>query len=100
MGNEMILDQLRAQKGTIAAFSSQYGARRIRVFGSVARGEDRPDSDVDFLVDFPRGYDLFAQRLPLTERLAALLHRRVEVVPEHELNRHIRDQVMSEAVDL
>jgi predicted nucleotidyltransferase len=39
------------------------------VFGSVARGEQRPDSDIDFLVDFPRGNDLFAQRLPLAERL-------------------------------
>jgi len=96
----MLLDVLRAQKGAIAALGGQYGARRIRVFGSVARGEERPDSDVDFLVDFPRGYDLFTQRLPLAERLADLLHRRVELVPEHELNRHIRDQVLKEAVDL
>jgi hypothetical protein len=96
----MLLDQLRAQKGTIAALSSLYGARRIRVFGSVARGEEQADSDVDFLVDFPRGYDLFAQRLALTERLADLLDRRVELVPEHELNRHIRDRVISEAVEL
>jgi len=100
MENKMLLTQLRAQKGAISALSNQYGARRIRVFGSVARGEDRPDSDVDFLVDFPRGYDLFAQRLPLADRLADLLHRRVELVPEHELNRHIRDRVLSEAVEL
>ncbi|MHB8471845.1 MAG: nucleotidyltransferase family protein [Gammaproteobacteria bacterium] len=96
----MLLDELRAQKDAIAALGGLYGARRIRVFGSVARGEERPDSDVDFLVDFPRGYDLFTQRLPLTERLADLLHRRVELVPEHELNRHIRDHVLREAVEL
>ncbi len=96
----MLLDELRAKKAVIAALSKQYGARRIRVFGSVARGEERPDSDVDFLVDFPCGYDLFAQRLPLTDRLSDMLHRRVELVPEHELNRHIRDMVLSEAVEL
>lgn len=96
----MLLTELRAQKGAITKLGNLYGARRIRVFGSVARGEDKPDSDVDFLVDFPRGYDLFAQRLPLAERLADLLHRRVELVPEHELNRHIRDQVLDEAVEL
>jgi uncharacterized protein len=45
------------------------------VFVSVARGEEGPDSDVDFLVDFSRGYDLFAQRLPLTEDLSELLQR-------------------------
>lgn len=96
----MLLDDLRDKKYDIEALSSRYGARRIRVFGSVARREERSDSDVDFLVDFPRGYDLFTQRLPLTERLADLLHRKVELVPEHELSRHIRDRVMQEAVEL
>ncbi len=96
----MLLDELRTQKLVLAALCNQYGARRMRVFGSVARGEERPDSDVDFLVDFPRGYDLFAQRLPLTEKLAALLNRRVELIPEHELNQHIRDQALKEAVEL
>lgn len=55
---------------------------------------------MDFLVDFPGGYDMFRQRLPLTEDLADLLHRRVDLVPEHELNRHIRDHVLGEAIDL
>ena len=96
----MLLDELRAQRSTIALLCSQYGARRMRVFGSVARGEERPDSDVDFLVEFPRGYDLFAQRLPLTEKLAELLNRRVELIPEHELSRHIRDRALKEAVEL
>ena len=96
----MLLDDLHAQKDAILALGSQYGARRIRVFGSVARCEERPDSDVDFLVDFPPGYDLFNQRLPLIEKLSSLLQRRVEVVPEHELNRYIRDQVLREAMEL
>jgi len=96
----MLLDELRQKKDLIEALVSQFGAQRIRVFGSVARREERPDSDVDLLVDFPRGYDLFTQRLPLTESLADLLHRKVELVPEHELNRHIREQVMQEALEL
>ena len=96
----MLLDELRAKKDAIEALGGQYGARRMRIFGSVARGEERPDSDVDFLVDFPRGYDLFAQRLPLAAQLSDMLKRRVELVPEHELNRHIRDQVLNEAVEL
>lgn len=100
MGGPMLLNSLRSQKEAIVALGNQYGARRIRVFGSVARGDERPDSDVDFLVDFPRGYDLFLQRLPLMERLTGLVGRRAEVVPEHELNRHIRDRVLKEAVDL
>jgi hypothetical protein len=38
--------------------------------------------------------------LPLTDELSDLLGRRVDVVPEHELNRHIRERVLKEAVDL
>nr|WP_084417697.1 nucleotidyltransferase domain-containing protein [Chrysiogenes arsenatis] len=50
----MLLDELRTKKSAIISVAARYGARRIRIFGSVARGEERPDSDVDFLVDFPR----------------------------------------------
>jgi len=69
----MLLDDLRVKKDTIVALGRQYGDRHIRVFESVARYEERPDSDIDFLVEFPRGYDLFSQRLPLAERLGRLL---------------------------
>jgi len=96
----MLLDELRLNRDRIHALAREYGAWHIRVFGSVARREERPDSDVDFLVEMPRGYDLFTQRLPLTHRLADLLHRPVELVPEHELSRHIREQVLKEAVEL
>lgn len=96
----MLIETLHAKRAAINAACRQYGARRIRVFGSVARGEERPDSDIDFLVEFPPGYDLFAQRLPLADRLAEITGRRLDVVPEHELNRHLREAVLKEAVDL
>lgn len=99
-GNIVLLNSLRARKEAIESACRQFGARRIRVFGSVARGEERPDSDIDFLVDFPRGYDLISQRLPLTERLAEITGRRLDVIPEHELNPHLRDAILSEAVEL
>ena len=70
------------------------------MFSSVARGEEQPESDFYFLVEFPRGYDLFGQRLPPAEQLARLLGRNVELVPDHEFNRHIREQVLEEAVEL
>ena len=96
----MTLDTLRREKAEIVRLAATHGCRNVRVFGSVATGENRPDSDVDFLVDFPPGYDLFAQRLPLAEALSELTGRKVDLVPEHELNRHIRQQVLDEAVDL
>jgi len=96
----MLLETLHEKRQAIAAAGREFGARRIRVFGSVARGEESADSDVDFLVDFPRGYDLFTQRMPLAERLAEITGRNVDLVPEHELNRHLRPYVLAEAVDL
>lgn len=96
----MLLDTLKAKRETIAAAGRQFGARRIRVFGSVARGEETASSDIDFLVDLPAGYDLFTQRLPLAERLEEITGHRVDLIPEHELNRHLRPFVLAEAVDL
>jgi predicted nucleotidyltransferase len=72
----------------------------LRVFGSVARGEETADSDVDFLVVFPKGYDLLTQRMPLAQGLSDLLNRKVDLIPEHELNPHIKAQVLAEAVAL
>ena len=68
------------------------------MFGSVARGDDRPDSDIDFLADFERGSSLF-DLLHLTRELEDLLDRPVDVVSTgglKERDRHILD----EAIDL
>jgi len=94
----MLLDQLRLMTPSLQSMVSRYGAKRLRVFGSVARGEETATSDVDFLVDLPRGYDLFAQRIPLALGLAELLNRNVDLIPEHELNPHVRSHVLAEAV--
>lgn len=60
----MLLDDLRAKREVILALMGRYGARHIRIFGSVARREERPVSDVDVLVEFPRGYDLSGPPMP------------------------------------
>jgi uncharacterized protein len=96
----MLIDQLRQMNTNLNSIVAQFGGSRLRVFGSVARGEETPDSDIDFLVNFPSGYDLFTQRLPLAQRLEDLLRRKVDLVPEHELNIHLRAQVLAEAVAL
>ncbi|MDQ6961544.1 MAG: nucleotidyltransferase family protein [Mariprofundaceae bacterium] len=94
------MDELHKKKRIVEDLAKRHGALRIRVFGSVARGEEKDDSDIDLLVDFPRGYDLFKQRLPLTEKLQHLLNRKVDLIPEHELNRHLRTSILAEAVEL
>jgi uncharacterized protein len=96
----MLIDQIRELKPQLSGLVAMYGASHLRVFGSVARGQERPDSDVDFLVELPRGYDLFAQRMPLAQGLSDILHRNIDLIPEHELNRHLRNQILSEAVEI
>lgn len=92
-----LLTQLHNKKHNILSLAEKYGAKNIRVFGSVARGEDQVNSDVDFLVSFQPGYDLFAQRMPLQNELEKLIGRKIDLVVEHELNMHIRDAVLIEA---
>ena len=96
----MLLDQLRQMNVLLNGTAEQFGASRLRVFGSVARGEETAQSDVDFLVEFPQGYDLITQRMPLTQKLADILNRKVELIPEHELNTHMRQKILAEAVSL
>ena len=73
----MLLRELQDIRSTLNKVAEQFGASRLRVFGSVARGEETAASDVDFLVELPKGYDLFSQRIPLAQRLSELLNRRV-----------------------
>ena len=96
----MLRNELHTKKAEIEAAAAKYGARHIRLFGSVARGEETADSDIDFLVDLPKGYDLFLQRLPLTEALAKITGRQVDLVPEHELNKYIRPYVLQELAEV
>jgi predicted nucleotidyltransferase len=88
---------IRLKRDDILDIAAKHGARNVRVFGSVARGEARPGSDVDFLVDvgavtsswFPGG---------LIVDLEALLGKRVEVVTERGLHPLLRDSILREAI--
>ena len=75
LGMDDILTPVRAK---ILKLAAQHGVSNVRVFGSVARGEARPDSDVDFLVDAPPGKELSAIG-GFAEEVEALLGRKVDV---------------------
>ncbi len=90
---------LKEKREEILRTASKHGARNVRVFGSVARGEARPDSDVDLLVEvgpdrtpfFPGG---------LIADLEELLGKKVQVVTQEGLHWYIRERVLEEAVPL
>ena len=81
----------------ILQLAEQYGARRVRVFGSVARRQDDAGSDIDFLVDMEPGRSLFDLGGLLVD-LEKLLNSKVDVVTERGLKDRIRDRVVHESV--
>jgi predicted nucleotidyltransferase len=93
------LQILRNRREEICAVGAEYGARDIRLFGSVARGEDGPDSDIDFLVHFEPGTTLLDQA-GLIDEFERLLGRKVDVVSERGLKERIRERVLREATPL
>lgn len=86
-------------KEEILRIAAKYGAYNLRVFGSVARGEARPDSDIDFLVDLEPGRNLL-DRIALIQDLEELLNRKIDVAKPSNLHELIKDKVLSEAVPL
>ena len=91
------IELLRARKDEINRIAAVHGARNLRVFGSVVRGEEGPDSDLDLLIDVgPKTSSWFPAGLILD--LEKLLGRRVEIVTEQALHPAIRQFVQREAV--
>ncbi len=92
-------EALKTKRDEILRLAARHGARNVRLFGSAARGEAGPKSDLDFLVEmepvhspwFPAG---------LVADLEDLLGCKVDVVTPHALHWYIRDQVLKEAIAL
>jgi len=90
---------LREKRDEIQRIAAKHGARNVRVFGSVARGESRASSDIDLLVDTdPETSAWFPAGLVLD--LEEVLGCKVEVVTEKGLNPHLKERVLEEAVPL
>jgi predicted nucleotidyltransferase len=80
----------------ILEIARRHGARGVRLFGSVLHGTQRPDSDLDLLVELEPGRDLI-DLVELKRELEAKLNRRVDVLTENALSPYIRDDVLREA---
>jgi len=94
------LDRLRLEKKSeIIRLAEMRGCRNGRVFGSAVHGENRPDSDVDFLVDLEPGRSLF-DLAGLMADLQDLLGAEVDLATTKGLHPYIRDRVLAEAQPL
>ena len=90
---------LKERREEILRIAAKHGARNIRVFGSVARGETGPESDVDFLVEMETHSSLL-DVVALIQDLQDLLGLAVHVVEKEAVHWYIRDRVLNEAVPL
>ena len=85
----MTVEEVKHKAGPILA---RHGVAYAGVFGSVARGEDRPQSDVDILVRLGRPMGM-VEYMDLIDSLEAILQKKVDLVTEQSLNKHVRPHV-------
>ena len=92
-----MLDEIRAKRDEIYAVARAHKAEKLWVFGSCARKEETPDSDVDFLVEFGEGASLLSH-VHLMNALRDFLGRKVDVVSTRGIHPYIQNQVLLESV--
>ncbi len=95
----MKLDEIKVKRAEILQIAANHGASNVRVFGSVARGDAAPDSDVDFLVDMESNRSLLDMGGLLMD-FQDLLACKVDLATESSLHWYIRDKILQEAVAL
>ncbi len=91
--------RLRRRRTAVLETASRHGASNVRVFGSVARGEDGPESDVDLVVDLASGTGLVGLAT-LERELSSVLGAAVDLAPSDSLRPAVRDAIESEAIPL
>ena len=87
---------LASKRDQILALAAARGAQRLRIFGSVARGEDHEGSDIDLLIDMPAGTSLL-QIVGLQHDIEDALGMRIDLCTERELHPSLRRRILSEA---
>jgi len=90
---------LRRHRREILDCAARHGVRNVRVFGSVARGDDQQNSDVDFLVDVEAGRSLL-DVIAFEQDLQQLLGRHVDVLTDGGLSPYLQQRILAEAASL
>ncbi len=93
------IESLAPVKPEILRIAASHGAHNVRVFGSYARGEAGPDSDLDLLVSMDSNRSLL-DTVGLIQDLEETLGRKVDVVTEPALHQLLRNRILAEAVAL
>ncbi len=92
-------DLLKKNRKAILEIALRHGAKEVRVFGSVVRGEDDENSDLDLLVSMAPDRNLY-DLIGLQQDIEQLVGRKTDVITEKSINRHLKDAILQEAVAL
>ena len=95
-----LFSALQIHRMEIQRIVKSHGGENVRVFGSVARGEESASSDIDLLIDLDVADKGSFALMSIEEELAKLLQRKVDVAPTHWLKPHIRRKALAEAISL
>jgi uncharacterized protein len=90
---------LKSNREQILRIAANHGAMNVRVFGSVARNEAGPESDIDLLVQMERGRGLL-DLVGLWQDLEELLQTKVDVLTEGGISPYLEPQILAEAISL
>ncbi len=88
------------RRSEIKKIAQLHNANRISLFGSVARGDESLDSDIDFLVEFPKSYDLLRDRIGLAQDLEDLLGRKIDLIVMSEMEPSLSQSILKDAIEL
>jgi uncharacterized protein len=95
-----LLEEMRARREEILAAAKRHGIASVRVFGSVAREEERPDSDIDLLIDLERPVVQGFGFIDFQDEVAKLFERKVDIVFEKGIYHRMKPYIMQDVTSL
>lgn len=94
-----VISEVKNRREQIISIASRHRINNIKVFGSVVREEETPDSDIDFLVDCKEECSLF-DLIAFKDELENVLNRKVDVVTEKSIHWTLKDKILKEAREI
>lgn len=94
-----VYSELKDKREMIMNTALRFGVNKVKIFGSVARGEETSNSDIDLLVNCDEKCSLF-DLISLKNELEEILGRKVDIVTEESIHWYIRDKVIQEAIEI
>ncbi len=95
-----LLEELKSQRSEILKIAAKYGVSNVRVFGSVARGEEKKNSDIDLLVSIKKHKGMGLDVIRFQREVAEKMHKKVDVISDNGIYPLLKKIIIEEALPL